>query len=415
MSVHARISGSLDSQIDGLARALQDVATYLEGTGAAWGDSPYSIFDRSALRRRIGPVFDDWLRLRNCLDKNVVLAIDPSFQKIFGDTKCVEWETGDIDHKVGLIPKVTMNPKGNVYLYNESIRQFCRGVRSLPRISVEQVESIDSIIPFLSESDKQVFQTIHDFEHKPYPTEPEQLEGCDEMYAPQPKSITPVPWYFLKGAHWPVDPSPSLLALTRFGLIRQPNGVYHRSVHCRLPTGRVLRVEYKLTRTAAASDGKPSHFVVVYVDGRDEFCEDSATWVAKPNAFELTQFGLRFARRLFEEDSARATQPKQTESEGAKLPSDGTPKKASDARLKPSHQRARALYEWAMENIASAENMTYAQLHKALTEDSRCEGDGLPDNAEAFQRYCRAAGIRRNSPVESRKQTSRSVRKASQL
>jgi hypothetical protein len=159
--------------------------------------------------------------------------------------------------------------------------------------------SIEDAIQSLTDRDRGVLRTVYDFEHEPYPNEPEKLEGCDELYAPQPKSITPVPWYLLKGAHWPDDPSPSLLALTRLGLIQQPEGVYHRGVHCRLPSGRVLRVEYKLERAEAASNREPSHFVAVYVDGRDEFCEDSATWVAKPNAYVLTSFGLRVARRLF--------------------------------------------------------------------------------------------------------------------
>ena len=83
-------------------------------------------------------------------------------------------------------------------------------------------------------------------------------------------------------------------------------------------------------------------------------------------------------------------------------------------RLKPSHAKAKALHEWAMDNILRAESMTYSQLFDALQNDPRCAGEGLPDNAASFARYCRAAGIQRNSPRRSRGPT-RSVRRASDL
>jgi hypothetical protein len=82
--------------------------------------------------------------------------------------------------------------------------------------------------------------------------------------------------------------------------------------------------------------------------------------------------------------------------------------------LKPSHERAKEAYEWAMSNIEGAENLTYTQLFDALQIDPRRGGEGLPDSAETFARYCRAAGIRRNTPRKSRGPT-RSVRRASDL
>ena len=83
-------------------------------------------------------------------------------------------------------------------------------------------------------------------------------------------------------------------------------------------------------------------------------------------------------------------------------------------RLKPSRAKAKGLYEWAMEHMDGAEDMTYAQLFDVLQDDPHCAGEGLPDNAEAFARYCRAAGIQRNTPRRSKGPT-RSVRRASNL
>jgi hypothetical protein len=62
-------------------------------------------------------------------------------------------------------------------------------------------------------------------------------------------------------------------------------------------------------------------------------------------------------------------------------------------RVKPSHAKARALYEWAMGHIDGAETMTYAELFEKLSSNPQCAGEALPDNAEAFGRYCRAAGF----------------------
>lgn len=82
--------------------------------------------------------------------------------------------------------------------------------------------------------------------------------------------------------------------------------------------------------------------------------------------------------------------------------------------LKPSHARAKALYEWAMENIKGAERLTYSQLFDALTNNPHCDGEGLPGNAETFARYCRAAGVRRNTPRH-HKGSTRTVRRKSDI
>lgn len=81
-------------------------------------------------------------------------------------------------------------------------------------------------------------------------------------------------------------------------------------------------------------------------------------------------------------------------------------------QLKPSHRKAKALYEWAMEHIDGAEDMTYSELFEKLTNNPYCAGEGLPNNAEAFARYCRAAGVRRNTP-RWEKGATRSVRRSS--
>jgi len=82
--------------------------------------------------------------------------------------------------------------------------------------------------------------------------------------------------------------------------------------------------------------------------------------------------------------------------------------------LKPSHRRAKSLFEWAMENLYGAEDMTYAQLFDALVNAPRCWGEGLPNNAATFARYCRAAGIHRNT-LRSHKGATRSIRRSSDL
>ncbi len=83
-------------------------------------------------------------------------------------------------------------------------------------------------------------------------------------------------------------------------------------------------------------------------------------------------------------------------------------------RLKPSHAKAKALHEWATEHIDGAEKMTYAEVFEKLQNDPRCAGEGLPNNAEAFARYCRAAGVYRNAPRRAKGPT-RSIRRASDL
>lgn len=82
--------------------------------------------------------------------------------------------------------------------------------------------------------------------------------------------------------------------------------------------------------------------------------------------------------------------------------------------LKPSHARAKALYDWAIEHIDGSEDMTYADLFEKLMNHPHCDGEGLPDNAATFARYCRAAGVRRNTPRHEKGAT-RSVRRVSDL
>jgi hypothetical protein len=67
-----------------------------------------------------------------------------------------------------------------------------------------------------------------------------------------------------------------------------------------------------------------------------------------------------------------------------------------------------------MEHIDGAERMTYTQVWQQLQRNPYCAGEGLPDNAAAFARYCRGAGIQRNTPRRAKGPT-RSVRRASEL
>ena len=82
--------------------------------------------------------------------------------------------------------------------------------------------------------------------------------------------------------------------------------------------------------------------------------------------------------------------------------------------LKPSHARAKALYDWAIEHIDGSEDMTYADLFEKLMNHPYCDGEGLPGNAATFARYCHAAGVRRNTPRHEKGAT-RSVRRVSDL
>ncbi len=95
-------------------------------------------------------------------------------------------------------------------------------------------------------------------------------------------------------------------------------------------------------------------------------------------------------------------------------PADADGSDTHGGRLKPSHAKAKALYEWAVENIDGAEDLTQPGIFRKLQNDPRCDGEGLPSNAAAFTRYLRAAGIRRNTPRRSKGPT-RSVRRASDL
>lgn len=91
----------------------------------------------------------------------------------------------------------------------------------------------------------------------------------------------------------------------------------------------------------------------------------------------------------------------------------GPRKSEPAAHLKPCQLKAMNLHNWAMENVEGAEKMTYAQLFDTLFDDPRCGGEGLPSSSGTFGRYCRAAGIQRNTPRAARGLT-RSIRRASE-
>lgn len=132
---------------------------------------------------------------------------------------------------------------------------------------------------------------------------------------------------------------------------------------------------------------------------------------------DLREWSGAAPRHPDSEAPAGAKQPAESATPQGVTPTEPTGAESSSSHtngLKPSHAKARALYEWAMEHIDGAEKMAYAELFDKLQNDPRCAGEGLPDNAEAFARYCRAAGIRRNTPRRAKGPT-RSVRRQSDL
>ena len=65
---------------------------------------------------------------------------------------------------------------------------------------------------------------------------------------------------------------------------------------------------------------------------------------------------------------------------------------------KNANTRVAAVYDWAIENIPGADEMTIKELFNAIRNDSRMEVeylDQLPDNHDTFGSYMRRAGIRR--------------------
>ncbi|RIK57262.1 MAG: hypothetical protein DCC63_14875 [Nitrospira sp.] len=85
-----------------------------------------------------------------------------------------------------------------------------------------------------------------------------------------------------------------------------------------------------------------------------------------------------------------------------------------DLKLSPSRLKAKAVYEWAMNEIKGAEKMTIVELYDAIVAHPKMKGralDGLPDNAATFGRYLRGAGIKRYDESGKRKSTPRHIKR----
>jgi len=65
-------------------------------------------------------------------------------------------------------------------------------------------------------------------------------------------------------------------------------------------------------------------------------------------------------------------------------------------RLSPSRVEAKALYDWAMSAIPNAEVMTYRELYEAVECHPAIPSNFLPPNPEAFGKYLRDAGVKKN-------------------
>lgn len=79
--------------------------------------------------------------------------------------------------------------------------------------------------------------------------------------------------------------------------------------------------------------------------------------------------------------------------DGNGTPDDVLPKRRR--KLSPSRIKAKAAHDWAMSAIPNAEAMTIAELFDAIVHHPSDASEGLPDNAEAFGRYLRDAGVSR--------------------
>lgn len=64
-------------------------------------------------------------------------------------------------------------------------------------------------------------------------------------------------------------------------------------------------------------------------------------------------------------------------------------------KLSPSRLKARAAYDWAIENIAGADEMTSHELHTAIMNHPVGLTECIPESAESFGRYLRETGVKK--------------------
>lgn len=97
---------------------------------------------------------------------------------------------------------------------------------------------------------------------------------------------------------------------------------------------------------------------------------------------------------------------------------EGKPQQAEqpdpDTGLPPSRIKAKAAYDWAMQTIDGAGKMTVPELHDAIMHHPQGPTDCIPDNAEAFGKYLRDAGVKRYDGTGKRR-LSRNVRRPEEL
>ncbi len=88
-------------------------------------------------------------------------------------------------------------------------------------------------------------------------------------------------------------------------------------------------------------------------------------------------------------------------------------KRMNDADLPPSRLKAKAAYDWAMQEIDGAEGMTIAELHDAIMNHPQGPIECIPDNAATFGVYLREAGVKQYG--KGGRQISRSVRRSEEF
>lgn len=130
---------------------------------------------------------------------------------------------------------------------------------------------------------------------------------------------------------------------------------------------------------------------------------------AKPNGTVTTDASVGTVPPADDVDGQNADSGERNDSATVKdtqVDDDNLPKKLR--KLAPSRMKAQAVHEWAMSEIPNAESMTIAELFDAIQHHPSNASDALPDNAEAFGKYLREAGVKRyKSRAEKSRETVR--------
>ena len=82
--------------------------------------------------------------------------------------------------------------------------------------------------------------------------------------------------------------------------------------------------------------------------------------------------------------------------------------------LPPSRIKAKAAYDWAMENIIGMDMMTVTELHGKIMSHPEGPAESIPESAESFGKYLRDAGVKRYGSKGDRL-LGRSIRRSTEI